>query len=407
MNQRGLLFITLFNSIFGLSVLFPVLAPLGRELGLREIQIGMLSTSYALMQFVSSPAWGRRSERVGRKPVLLMGIVGYAVSFFAFAVIAHWALGAKPLPWLTFALLLATRLGGGLFSSATIPTAQAYMADTTGRAQRASGMALLGAAFGLGIIVGPAVGALLSHFGLLVPVYFSASFALLNAVFVALRLPESRAPGSARPEPRLSPTALRLWPLLAVGLSVSVASVTMEQTLAFYYQDRLGLGARETARAVGLALVYYGVVAVIAQGFIVRRFHWQPLNLVRAGLPIAVVGLVTMVFAQRFLPLTVGLSLQGLGQALALPGVTAALSLGATEDEQGVAAGLSSSAQAFGRMVGPIVGTSLYGLRPEYPYVFSAGLLAVVILFVLGSRRLLQPEGGAAPETESSASAGT
>jgi MFS family permease len=387
-SQRALLFITLFNSILGLSVLFPVLGPLGRSLGLTELQIGLLSTSYALMQFLASPMWGRRSERVGRKPIILIGVLGFAVSFLLFGAVAQLGLAGVIDELWVFVLLLGSRMVGGIFSSATIPTAQAYMADSTERDRRAAGMALLGAAFGLGVIVGPALGAALSGISLLAPVYFSAGFALLNALFVWRRLPESKQ-GPPSPHPvRFSPVAGKLWPLLAVGLSVSLASVAMEQTVAFYYQDRLQLGGAETARAVGMALVCYGIVAVFVQGYVVRRYNWHPLNLLRAGLPIALLGFVTLIFAEGFLILTLALAIQSFGQALTLPGVTAALSLGAQDDEQGVAAGLNSSAHALGRMLGPVVGTSLYGIRPEYPYVFSAMLLTVVIAFVIGSRRL-------------------
>src|SRR4051812_154816 len=171
MSPKGLLFITLFNSILGLSVLFPILAPLGRELGLSELQVGSLSASYALMQFLVSPAWGRLSERVGRKRVLMTGVLGFGVSFTCFALIAdfggraHW-----PVPVL-FGALLLTRLIGGAFSSATLPTAQAYMADMTGRRDRTAGMAVIGAAFGLGVIFGPAIGAAFSLVSLLAAVY--------------------------------------------------------------------------------------------------------------------------------------------------------------------------------------------------------------------------------------------
>jgi MFS family permease len=395
LSPRGLLFITLFNSILGLSVLFPILAPLGRELGLSELQVGALSTSYAVMQFVASPFWGKRSERIGRKPVLLMGILGFSVSFFAFAICAglgqRGAFGHHGL----FFALLACRIVGGTFSSATLPTAQAYIADTTDRHERTQGMALVGAAFGLGLVFGPGIGAALSVFGLLAPVYFSAGFALLNAVFVWFKLPELQRHAPRPVRRSLSPLALRLWPLLMVAVVVTLASVAMEQTIAFYYQDRLELAPEETARTVGIALVFYGVVAVFVQGFLIRRYAWTPARLLRIGIPIALAGFVGLIFAHQFVSLTLALALQGFGQGLALPGVSAALSLGVGDDEQGAAAGLNSSAHALGRMLGPVVGTSLYEVRPEYPYAFSAGLLVIATLALISRRvrnvTLLEP----------------
>ena len=389
MPPLGLLFLTLLNSVLGLSILFPILGPLGRELGLSEVQVGLFSTAYALMQFLLSPYWGRRSER-GRKPVLLLGILGFALSFFLFGLFAF--LGQKGLlsPSLLFPLLLLTRLLGGAFSSATLPTAQAYVADVTGRENRTAGMALLGAAFGLAVILGPALGAgLAALLGLLAPVFFSAGFALLNALFVQLVLPESRT-GAPREVRRLSPLDPRVFPLLLLGFTLNLSGVALEQTVAFYFQDRLGLSGVATAKAVGTALVLYGLVAVFIQGFLVRRLSWPPRTLLLLGIPLGILGFLTLVLAQSFFALTLGLALQGAGVALAGPGVTAALSLAVGEGEQGLVAGLNSSAQALGRMLGPLLGTGLYRLAPEAPYLLGAMLLFLTLLFLPALFRKVQ-----------------
>jgi len=374
MSPIGLLFLTLFNSVLGLSILFPILGPLSRELGLSEVQVGLFSTGYALMQFLLAPYWGRRSER-GRKPVLLVGILGFAGSFLLFGLFA--LLGQKGLlpAGALFPLLLLSRLLGGAFSSATLPTAQAYVADVTGREGRTGGMALLGAAFGLAVVLGPALGAgLAALLGLLAPVFFSAGIALLNALFVYLVLPESRPRGKGVAA-RLSPWDGRVFPLLLLGFALNLSGVALEQTIAFYFQDRLGLTGVETARSVGLALVVHGLVAVFIQGFLVRKAGWPPRTLLLLGLPVGLLGFLVLVFAQGFPTLTLGLALQGAGAALAGPGVTAGLSLAVGEGEQGLVAGLNSSAQALGRMLGPVLGTGLYRLAPEAPYLLGAGLL--------------------------------
>jgi len=388
MSPRGLLFITLFNSILGLSVLFPILAPLGRELGLSELQVGSLSASYALMQVLVSPAWGRLSERIGRKRVLLAGVLGFGVSFLAFALVADWGGRAHwPTP-LLFAALLGTRVIGGAFSSATLPTAQAYMADLTGRSDRTAGMAVIGAAFGLGVIFGPLIGAAFSLVSLLAAVYFSAAVAFLNFAFVWFFLPESRRPAGAEAPKSTSHVARLVWPLLAVGFTLSLASVAMEQTISFYYQDRLQLSNQATPRTVGVALGVYGLVAVFTQGFLVRRYKWSPLRLMTIGMPIALLGYVLLVFSHHFGWLTLALAAQAFGQSLAVPGVTAGMSLGVSEDDQGVVAGLNSSALGFGRMLGPLAGTGLYQLRAEYPYILSSLLISIVMLVVMANRGL-------------------
>jgi MFS family permease len=392
MRPMVLLFIALFNSILGLSVLFPVLAPLGRQLDLSELQVGSLSTAYALMQVVLSSVWGRQSEVRGRKPILLVGIFGYAATFLAFGVIAHLGLLGliEGLP--LFVLLLASRALSGALSSATLPTGQAYAADISPRDQRTSAMAVIGAAFGLGIIFGPAIGAGLAELtgSLLSPVYFSVAVAVVNGIFVAWRLPEperTREPSAPVP---LASVAKSVWPLLVVAFAMTLASVAMEQTVAFYFQDRLELSPTGTARTVGLALMGYGVVAVLTQGFFVRRVSWSPLRLLRGGIPIAVAGFVLFVFADTGWMLVGALLLQGLGQGLALPGVTSALSLGVGDEEQGAVAGLNSSAQGLGRTFGPLVGTGLYEVQMELPFVFSAiTLVGVLILLWVGPARRL------------------
>lgn len=387
-NALSLLFLTLFNSILGLSVLFPIVGPLSRELGLSELQVGLFSTGYALMQFVLAPYWGRQSEMVGRRPILLLGILGFAASFFLFAFFA-WLGYQQVLSGLgLFGLMLAARLLGGAFSSATLPTAQAYLADITPRDRRTQNFALLGAAFGLGVIFGPAIGAGLAHFGLLVPVVFSASLALLNALFVFLALPESRKAETRPPNPpQLSWTDPRILPLLVVGLSINLAAIAMEQTVAFLYQDRLSLDSAQTAQTVGIALVIFGFVGVLVQGVWVRMVKWSPRVLMGLGLPLLLLGYLGLVFAPSFLWLTASLVLLGLG-SLTNPGLSAAQSLAVSDDEQGAIAGLSSAAQALGRMLGPIVGTSLYGFSPAYPYVFSALLIGLALVFFLSRPQL-------------------
>jgi MFS family permease len=380
MRPLALLFVALFNSILGLSLLFPILAPLGRSLGLGELQIGSFSAGYALLQLLVSPYWGRRSERLGRKPVLLVGIVGFAISFLAFGLVAELGLRGVLKGWLLYGALLATRVVGGALSSATFPTAQAYVADVTEREKRTAGMAVIGAAFGLGVIFGPAIGAGLSTFGLLVPIYVSVGMALLNALFVWWRLPEPERRGPRGEGLRVRVFDPRVFPLLATGLVATLSSVAMEQTIAFYFQDRLGLDAASTPRSVGMGLVLYGIVAVFVQGFVIRRFDLRPSLLLRAGPPIAFVGFILFLFADNFWLLSTALAVQGAGQGLILPGVSSALSLIVEENEQGAVAGLNSSSQGLARMLGPLVGGGLYQLSPPYPYALSATLLALLSL---------------------------
>ncbi len=389
MRPMVLLFVALFNSILGLSVLFPIFGPLGRSLDLSEFEVGLLSAGYALMQLSLATMWGRKSEKVGRKPILLVGIIGFAVGFAGFGA-AAWA-GMNHLlgHWPLLGLLLLARIVGGAFSSATIPTAQAYAADVSDREARTSAMVVIGAAFGLGVIFGPAIGAGLVELtggSLLAPVWFSVSVAVANAIFIVIWLPEPESTRPREPAPPVRSVLKLVWPILAIGLTATVASVAMEQTVAFYFQDRLGITEEETPKYVGAALLVYGIVAVFAQGYLVRRREVKPITLLRVGVPIAILGYLTFVFADGFATLTLALALQGLGQGLLLPGVTAAGSLAVGDDAQGSIAGLNSASTGLGRLAGPLVGGGLYqllrelpGVGPELTYAFSAVLLTLVL----------------------------
>ncbi len=393
----GLLFFSLFNSILGLSVLFPVMGPLGRELGLGEFEIGLVSTGYALTQLLFAPLWGRLSETRGRKPVLLVGVIGYGLGFAMFGVVAE--LGARHLlsHGALVGLLLGSRVLGGALSSATLPTAQAWAADLSDRANRAAAMGLIGAAFGLAVIFGPGIGAACAHFfGLISPVWLSVGLAAANAVLVAVRLREPPRKHVVTEAPALLPIARRMPALLAVAFVATTSSVAMEQTISFAFEDRLHLTHAETPMWVGIGLVSYGLVAVFAQGFVVRRFQIAPRTLMLTGLPIAFVGMAMLAFVESFPLLVVALTIQGLGQGLVMPGVTSALSLGVSDREQGAIAGLNSSAQGLGRLMGPIVGARLYEISGALPYEVSSGLLALVLLFLLAARGVASPRDEAA-----------
>ncbi len=380
-----LLFLALFNSILGLSLLFPILGPLGRQLGLDEVHIGWLNSAYSLMQLLASPWWGKRSERVGRRPVLLTGIFGFAVGFGAFGAVA-W-LGTQGLlrGYALFFALLCCRILTGALSAATMPTAQAYIADITPRERRTSGMAMVGAAFGLGVVFGPALGAGLAHFGLLVPIFVSASVALINGVFVLSSLPEPTRHETHVGVTTRSSFALT-WPLLVIAFGATLSVVSLEQTAAFLFQDVLKLTAQDAARHVGMALALYGVAAVISQGGIARRVRVAPIRLLLVSLPVTVLGLTCVALANRFVTLTGAMMLLGLGTGLTMPALAAALSLEVGDDKQGEVAGLNSSAQALGRTLGPLVGTALYSAHHRTPY-WGGAALALVLWLVLALHR--------------------
>ncbi|MFC3835058.1 MULTISPECIES: MFS transporter [Deinococcus] len=388
-RTRTVLFLTIFIAMLGLSILFPIIAPLGRELGLSETQTAWFATAYSLMQFVCSPLWGARSERRGRRPVLLLGLTGFAVSFGLFGLIAELGLRGVLTGVPLFALLVATRVLGGVLSSATLPTAQAMMADLSSTGDRAAGMGLIGAAFGLGVVFGPGLGAVLSGLGLTAPVYFSAALGAVTALVASRVLPETRhvtaatAPGANRRRLLGRPGILMFLALSAV---TTLASVGMEQTIGFFVQDTLHLTPAGAAQRIGGMLAVFGIVAALVQGGAIRPLSRRvsPTPLIAAGLAIMAAGMVVLPGMTAFWPITLALAVIGVGSAIVSPSLSAALSLSVGDDEQGTVAGLNSSALALGRMTGPLIGTGLYQHAGHgAPYLLSGCVLGAALLWTL------------------------
>lgn len=403
-RTRLILFLTIFIAMLGLSILFPIIGPLGRELGLSETQTAWFATAYSLMQFVFSPVWGAHSERRGRRPVLLLGLTGFALSFGLFAVVAELGLRGVLAGTPLFALLVATRLLGGVLSSATLPTAQAMMADLSSQGDRAAGMGLIGAAFGLGVVFGPGLGAVLSTFGLTAPVYFSAALGLVTALVASRVLPETRHV-AATPAPATDRRTLLTRPgillFLALSAVTTLASVSMEQTIGFFVQDTLNLTPAGAAQRIGGMLAVFGVVAALVQGGAIRPLSRRvpPTPLIAAGLAVMAAGMFLLPGMTGFWPITLALAVIGVGSAIVSPSLSAALSLSVSDDEQGTVAGLNSSALALGRMTGPLIGTSLYQhVSHGAPYLLSGGVLGAALLWTLIVRpRVSVPVPAAAP----------
>ena len=401
-RTKGILFLTIFIAMLGLSVLFPIIGPLGRELGLTPAQIGWFSTAYSLMQFIFSPIWGSRSEKQGRRPTLIMGLIGFSVSFGLFGLLAQLGMNGGLATGTLFVLLVLSRVIGGIFSSATLPTAQAMMADLSSEKDRAASMGMIGAAFGLGVVFGPAIGAALSSISLIAPVYFSAGLGLFTAALAYFLVPETRRPGAAHAQTGdrralLSRGAIPLF--LAASALSTLASVGMEQTIAFYVQDVMHLSAGDTARTVGKMLAIFGILAALVQGGAIRPLSKKlpPTPLILVGLVIMAAGMFLIPQMHAYWPITAALALVGIGSAILSPTLSAALSLSVGKDGQGAVAGLNSSALALGRMVGPLLATNLYqSVGHGAPYLASGGILAALFVVLLFARPQVQPQASAA-----------
>jgi DHA1 family tetracycline resistance protein-like MFS transporter len=379
----GIVYLTVFVDLLGFGIILPLLPFYAERFGATGVWVGAILTAYSAAQLVGASVLGRLSDRVGRRPVLLLSLAGSAVSLFL-SGLAH-----------TLWLLLAARGLAGLFGG-SIAAAQAFVADVTVPDERAKYMGLLGASIGLGFVFGPAVGALLARYGFGTAAFAAAALAAANLAFAFWRLPETR-PASAKTAVRARvdwshlvaalhhPTIGRL---LSATFLVTLGFVAMEATFALLGEARLGLDAEH----LGVVFAYVGVVMVLVQGGLVGRL--VPRFGERALASSGAVAMAASLGALPFAPsMTVALSVLGvlaLGQGLTNPTLSTLLSRASGADEQGGLLGLGQSLAAGARALGPLAAGWLYDHGAAIPYVVSAGLLVGAALMV-GSARPQNP----------------
>ncbi|MEM1066336.1 MAG: MFS transporter, partial [Pseudomonadota bacterium] len=343
----------------GQTVLFAIFGPLGRDMGLSELMIGGVISLSAIAVVVASPWWGRQSDRIGRKPVFVISALGLGLATLAFTA----ALEAGRAGWVTglaaFALLAGTRMIYGLGVTGIQPAAAGWVADTTTAQERTGGMAMIGAAFGIGSILGPTLAWLLSGFDLLLPLYVIAVGGLIVAGFAWRFLPETRQQ-TERPTVSLSPLDPRLTATLATVVCVFSVIAGLQQTLAFYVQDIGQLTNVETARRVGQAFALLAAVLFATQILVAVRKP-KPKRILLLGLILGAAGAAVLLALPTPPSILIAHAVLGLGMGLAVPGLQGLASIAVGEDEQGTVGGLVAAAMAGGFALGPLLGTALYG----------------------------------------------
>ena len=372
----------------GQAQVFAILAPLGREVGMQELQITSIIAISALVFGLASPRWGRFSDRRGRKPVMIIGLAGYTVGTLLFTTV--FLLGLKGiLTGMTLYLVaLLSRCAQSVIMSATNPSATAFAADHTARSERTRTMAKLGTANSLGMILGPAVSGALATFGLLAPLYFAACLAAGAALLVWRRLPvtpaSERTPRDNVQRLRFTDPRLRRYIITAVGLFIGFSGI--QQTLGFQLQDKLGLSGIATAQMTGAALMVSAGFTFLIQITVMQRLKLQPGTFIRLGLLSMLTGAAVIAGFQDFQTLAMGMACLGTGLGLCMPAISAGASLAVSPEEQGGAAGLIAACPALGFTLGPISSGALYQWQPALSPLLSALVFfAVLVTLVFSS----------------------
>lgn len=382
----GAIFLVVFLDILGFSLVLPFLAQEARDTFHTTELVGtLLGAIYSLMQFLFVPVWGRVSDRVGRRPVLVWSVLATAVGM---ACLGAGLIFASSIAW-----LFVARAASGI-ATANLGTASAYIADVTKPEERSRGMGMIGMAFGLGFIFGPAVGGALSGITIAgragaVPCFIAAGLSLVNLAWVYFRLPESLPKERRSTQKRsLSPldvTAAReafARPGIARAVFVNFVLVlsftVLDQTFRFFTADKFGMTALDT----GLVLCFIGVVAAIVQGGIIRPLakRYDESTLIRVGTALQALAFAALAASPAYgrVALYAAGGLLAVGNGLTQPTVSAYVSKRADPTAQGETLGTNQSAASLARVFGPALGGFLYGaFGPSSPYL--AGALGMVL----------------------------
>ncbi len=378
----------IFTNILCVSAMMAFLAVIGpiiRILGLKEWHAGLTVALGGVMWILFSRFWGIKSDRQGRKKILITAVAGFSVFYLILAVFVNFAVISPPVMIVSLSVLVFTRGIIGLFYSAIPPVSAAVVADKTPPEQRASSMAALGASNGLGMILGPVVGGLLAVYGLAVPLYAAAVFPLAAVIVLAVMLTESHN-GKTEGQQMLKITDKRLrYPSLAAFITM-YSVVTCQICMGFFVLDRLGYEAIEGSRVTGYVLSACGISFIAIQIIVTKVKSITPETWMKLGAVTAFFGFILTALSNTAVFLALALCIGTVGMGMVMPAFQAITANSVSKDEQGAAAGTVSAFQGIGIIAGPLASTMLYGINPSLPFIVAASAFAFMALWALFKR---------------------
>jgi MFS family permease len=382
----GILFAVSIVVAIGNTGLLSVLPAIGRQIGIPDPMVAAIFSLSALLWAIGSPFWARKSDQHGRKPLIMLGLAGFAVSMFLCGLVVSAGLHELAPPLIIFLMFLFARALFGMIGSASNPATQAYMAERTSRQERTQSMALLAGAFGLGTVIGPAIAPLfvLPVVTLAGPLYAFAVAAFVILVVVHRLLPEGDLTEEQRLEVSRHPAPVkgapgiwrdpRVMPFLIYGFLVALCQTVQTQTLGFMIIDKLGVPPLEAQGYTAVAMMAGAVAGLLAQWGLIRMFRMSPASLLKWGAGLAAVANLLAAFAPNYWTVVIGYSTASLGYAFARPGFSAGASLSVDMHEQAQVAGAISSIFGLNVIFAPLF-VWLYQHVHEGPFLVNMAIL--------------------------------
>ena len=378
-QRRNLYILTfvLFVVMLGYGIIIPIFPFYIESMGAGGTELGLLVASYAVMRLIFGPIWGGLSDRVGRKPILLIGISGYVITMVWFGLATQL--------WMLF----AARILSGILSSATAPTTMAYIGDSTSEDERGGGMGLLGAAGGIGTIIGPAAGGFLAATSLSMPFFIAAGLALLSLILAVIFLPESYPVQEQEVEEKKAIIDLRAWwqalfsPIGTLFILTFISTsgfMIFANVFGLYGMERFNYGPEK----VGIIMMVLGLVSALTQGLLagLATKRWGDEMVIKIGLLATALSFGMMLLANTFVTVILTTAFFALAVSIQSPALLSLTSRRATVP-QGIAMGLSNSFVSLGRIVGPILGGAVLDIHLSLPYISGAAIMFVGFLVSL------------------------
>ncbi|MEM9631841.1 MAG: MFS transporter [Pseudomonadota bacterium] len=387
--SRLVLFIGLTVKAAGLALVLVLLPPLGRLMGFSDLQTGLVMSASALVAILAAPVWGGVSERMGRKPVLLIGFVSLSICLFLMAAIIGTRLSGVVSASLGLGMMLIVRIAQTGMVAGTVPAAQAFVADTTERKTRVQGMGILGAAFGLGAIVGSSLAWRVGADWPVSAFVGAAALVLAGAIAVLWLLPEPEKAVHDKQSNGAGVNFALLWPHFLVTLvGVSLFSI-LQQTTALRLQDYFHFAPSNSVAAAGAILAATSLAMILTQGIVLWWLNWTPLQFIVRASVLAALAFVGLWFAPGLELTFASMAVLGASLGLLFPGNLGAMSLASGENVQGKVAGINAVFQGLGMAIGPVTGALLNSVSASAIPLFGLGLCLLIMTVFWPKRRRL------------------
>lgn len=373
----------------------PVLSAISTQAHLSPGQIGIMISLGAFAMLLFAPIWGKLSDKLGRKPVIVIGLIGMGLLFILYIELFRLSIAASKTVKVLVVLLIGTRFLLGIFMTTAPTSANAYMADISAPEDRAKDMSSLGFATGLSMVVGPIIGGGLSSIGnLTLPFYVSIALLILFGILMILLLPNAPKNDSAIVElpsklnTRKKFLSFQLFGWLVAGCSTMFVVVGLQLLTSLYLHDAIGQSIIQSAKTASLLFVILGVSLMIMQIAQIKLFNWNAQQMMTRSIFLIILGLLLIVLTRNFVFLVISYIVIGSGAGLGMSSLSAGASLVVSQDNQGSAAGAVAMTQGIAGIVSPLLGSFVYQINIKLPFLFFAifALLAY-ILFLYSNKR--------------------